>query len=129
DVVEFIAKKLVDNIFVLAIDFEKVCQRAHRSGAVETRIAGVVLEDIANRIGRVAMLANQCLKRAASPIEARYFAAKLVAAAFALRLLGTTGFDLEPKVGDLSLKALEPLGDGLKRQPDLSALKAERLKL
>ena len=87
DVVQLVAQELVDDALVLAIDFEEVGERAYGSHAVGVLLVGVGLEDVADRVGRVAVLADEGFERVAAAIERRDFAAQLVAAALGLRSL------------------------------------------
>jgi hypothetical protein len=127
DVVEFIAKKLVDDGFIAAVDFEEVCQRADGSGAILA--LGVSTEDVANGVGGVAMLTDKGFERAATTIEGCGLAAKLIAATARLRLFETFAFDGMTKVEDLSLESLEAFGDALEDELYLAALLAESVEL
>ena len=129
DVVELVAEELVDDALVLAIDFEEVGERADGGHAVGVLLVGVGLEDIADGLGGVAVLADEGFERAAAAVEGGDFAAQLVAAALGLRLFVAAGFDLEAKFGDLGFEALEALGDGLEGERDLAALQAEGVEL
>ncbi len=95
DVVELVAKELVDDALVLAVDFEEVGERAYGSHAVGVLLVGVGLEDVANRVGGVAVLADEGFERVAATVEGRDFAAQLVAAALGLRSLRCGGLRSE----------------------------------
>ena len=94
DVVELVAEELVDDAFVLAVDFEEVGERADSRHTVGVLFVGIGLEDVADGIGGVAVLVNERFERAAAAGEGRDLAAQLVAAAFGLRLFGAACFDL-----------------------------------
>ncbi len=65
DVVEFVAQELVDDALILAIDFEEVGQRANSGHAVGVLLVGIGLEDVADRVGGIAVLFNKSFKRVA----------------------------------------------------------------
>ena len=65
DVVEFIAEEFVHDVFVLAVHFEEVREGAYRRHAIGIFLVGVCLEEIADGVGGVAVLADEGFERAA----------------------------------------------------------------
>src|SRR5260370_3087415 len=129
DVVELISEELIDYALVLAADLEEVGECAYRGHAIGVLLVGLRLEDVADGVGGVAVLFDERFERAAAAVEAGNLSAELVATALGLRFFGATGFDLKAKVGDLGLQALQPLGDRLERERNLTALQPQRLQL
>ena len=66
DVVELVAEELVDDAFVLGVDFEEVGECADVAECVALRAVGalgVYAEDVADSVGGVAVFADQCFQR------------------------------------------------------------------
>ena len=69
DVVELVAEELVDDALVLAVDFEEVGEGADGGHAVGVLLVGVGLEDVADGVGGVAVLADEGFERAAAAVQ------------------------------------------------------------
>ncbi len=119
DVVQLIAQKRINHGFVFAADFKKVRQRAHRSQAAAQ---GIRLQQLAHRVGGIAVLADERLQRVAPPGQRSHFGAQAVTVEFGGALFAAPRLGLRPQGGQLGFETLQLLGDGLELERSLSAL-------
>src|ERR1700722_7578273 len=129
DVVEFVAEELVNDALVLAVNLEEVGQRAYGGHSVGVLLVGAGLENVANGVSGVAVLADEGFEGVAPACEGRDFAAQLIAATLGLGFFAAAGFDLEAGFGDLGFETLQALGDGLEGHLYLATLQAEGFEL
>src|SRR6185437_10032422 len=110
DVVQLVAQKFVDDVLILSIYVEEVGQSAHwRKAAAE----GVGLEELADSIGRVAVLADESVERIAPSGEGGTLRAEAVATALGLGFIVAFGRDVGAQRCDFGFKPLQSFGDGL----------------
>ena len=81
--------------------------------AVEVVAIGFELEDVADGLGGVAVLADEGFERGAAAGERGDLAAEAVAALLGLGLFVAAGAKLEAELGDLGFETLQAFGDGL----------------
>src|SRR4051794_3439799 len=91
DVVEFVAKEIVDNMLVLVLNFEEVGENAGGRGATLHRAR---LKQAADGVGGVAMLGDHGFKRGAFALVGGEFGAHLVKLLLTFRLSLTLRFEI-----------------------------------
>jgi len=121
DVVQLIAQELVDNVFVLALDFEEVCQCAYRSSPPPSELERKSLRTVS--VDR-AVLADEAFERVAAARKGSVLGTKLIAGASWLRSLRCALMgNVIAQLRDLGFKALERFGNRLEAHGDLAAFR------
>ena len=121
-VIQLFAQELVDHRFMLAAHFEEIRKRSHWRHAVAQR-AG--LQETANCVCGVAVIANQRLQRVAAAGNRGLLAAQLVGARPLRVLFCTLGLQSRTQSGNLALQALKRVGCRFKAQLGLATLDAQ----
>ena len=126
NVVELFAEELIDYGFMRAADFKKIGQRADWC-EVGAKRAG--LEQAADGVSGVAVVANERFKGVAAAGDGGLFAADLVGAGALRIFFGATGLEGFAEGGDFRFEALKAVGGGLETQTRLATLHAKVFKL
>ena len=122
DVVEFFAEEFVDYAFVGSADFKEVCQRTDRRAAIAERSG---LEQLADGIRGVAVIADERLEIVTAACERGLLATQLIGAGTLCALFGAARLQLLAQIGNLALKPLEGIDGGLEAQVGLTAFDSQ----
>ncbi len=124
--VQFVAQEIVDHVLIAVLNFKEVGKNAHgRAPALQ----GSRSEELANRVGGIAVIGDDGFERASLAHQRGVFAAQRIEMTLGIGLGGPLDFQLIARAGDLCGEGSDTLRGSLKFQSQLAALAAEAFEL